>query len=1262
MLLLIARNGMAQHDTLTLPFSALTIEDGLSQGMVTGLTQDSSGFMWFATKDGLNRYDGYHITVFRNDPKDSLSLSDNYVSVVQYAPDGRLWVGTASKGVQVFDPTSETFSNRSLGPEGENSFVRDIAFGPRGVVWVATSAGLYKLTPRHDPRDPAEYSAIQVLDGQCSITLDHRGHVWGYLKRTASFRIIPNSDGPDKVDTIPLAEWTEGLWNPSLGSSVNGTIVADTITGRVFGVHPFFIAEYDTVSLRPRVLYRAPSPAALRFEPKDVAIDPTGGLWIGTNELWRFDLHTHRLSRVLPVDPNLRSMLDFAGVSRFDRNGLLWIATYGYGVLRYDPRIARFHTTPTGSVHWMAPTRNGGLIALQLDDVLRTYDRGSAQPRLRLDRHDAAVVRVFPEPQDRVESALQSADGSYWLCKGELARYDPVTARFSVFQVRPTVGPETDWRRGVFPLLAEGETAFWYGNNDVFQRFDRATGRTTSFRFPVPTDFSAYSFVQAIHRGTDGILWIGTVKGLFRLDPATSGWDHFQHDPADTTSLSNNGIFTLLADPVEPDRYLWVGTNGGGLNRFDKSNGVSKRYTTREGLPNDVVYGILADVPVSGAAGTGNYQLWMSTNKGIARFTPATGMFRNYGVRDGLQSDEFNRQAYCTLPDGTFCFGGVKGFNWFRPADLMDDSTALPIRITGIKLINRAVTFRDEGSPLSLPVWLTKGMRIPSSANMITFEFATMEFAAPDAHHYQYKLEGFDPDWIGSGTDHSAVYTNLDPGTYTFRVRGDNRDGIWDTNGASFELVVLPPWWRTWWAYLIYAGSIIGGVLVYIRTRTRILKRQKEHLERTVDQRTAELNQQKERAERLRERAEHSEQIKQQFLANMSHEIRTPMNAIMGMGNELRRNVHLPEQEHVIDAITSSSKNLLVIVNDILDLSKIEAGGLRLEKVPMDPRTVLHDVMEVLRFRAEESGSTLEVDVAPDVPLRVLGDPTRLHQVLLNLVGNAVKFTERGRVTVSVHVKRPRPEGSGEQLKDATMLQFSVTDTGIGIAPERLPFVFDEFTQAETDHTRIYGGTGLGLTICKRLVEMQGGTISATSTPGQGSTFTFTMPYPSIPVDAAATQPDNRPPTTDHRPPTTDNRQPFPGQRAGATANLHDLRILLAEDNKMNVMVARQELKHAIPGVHIDVAANGQLALEMVQANDYDLLLMDVRMPVMDGFATTRAIRALGGDKSRIPIVAMTANVIGQGSDCTAAGMDAYVPKPIQSEVLVARLREVLPH
>ncbi len=520
--------------------------------------------------------------------------------------------------------------------------------------------------------------------------------------------------------------------------------------------------------------------------------------------------------------------------------------------------------------------------------------------------------------------------------------------------------------------------------------------------------------------------------------------------PDDPNSLSADIVYTIAGDPQD-EYILWVGTNGGGLNRFDTRTGQVKRYSTTEGLPNNVVYGILAD---------DEGRLWMSTNRGISRFDPGTGTFRNFDASDGLQSDEFNRYSYCKLPDGTLFFGGVKGFNYFHPKDIQDDSTASAIRITGIKLINRPIDPRAEGSPLTVPAYLSEGLTIPHSTNMVTFEFASMEFSAPEEHRYQYKLEGFDPDWIMAGTDHSAVYTNLDPGTYTFRVRGDNRDGVWDSTGTTFRLIVLPPWYRTWWFYALCVLAVGGGILLYIR----LLTRQKRLLESTVAARTAELSKAKERAER-------SEKVKQQFLANMSHEIRTPMNAIVGMSNVLRRDADLPAQQEHLDAIATSSESLLGIVNEILDLSKIEAGRLELEKVPMEPRRVIAGVMEVMRFRAEEKGLTLEAVVAEQVPVHVLGDPTRLQQVLMNLVGNAIKFTETGHVRVALDVH--------EQLTEAVMLRATVTDTGIGIAPERLVRVFDEFTQAESDHARRFGGTGLGLTICKRLVEMQGGTITA---------------------------------------------------------------------------------------------------------------------------------------------------------------------------------------
>jgi CheY-like chemotaxis protein len=354
-----------------------------------------------------------------------------------------------------------------------------------------------------------------------------------------------------------------------------------------------------------------------------------------------------------------------------------------------------------------------------------------------------------------------------------------------------------------------------------------------------------------------------------------------------------------------------------------------------------------------------------------------------------------------------------------------------------------------------------------------------------------------------------------------------------------------------------------------------------------------------------------------------------------------------------VDAIATSSENLLGIVNEILDLSKIEAGRLEMEKVAMEPRAVVEKLVEVMRYRAEEKGLKLEVAVSNDVPTTVEGDPTRLNQVLMNLVGNAIKFTERGSIRIHMEVANTLPiapvssthrvdrNGPSDATGEVIGIRCTVTDTGIGIAPDRLARVFDEFTQAESDHTRRFGGTGLGLTICKRLVEMQGGTISATSEVGKGSSFTFTVPYALTIAGSDAKVQVVTP--------------------ALSRSRGNALRILLAEDNKMNVMVAQVELENLMPGLHLDVAANGRIAVDMLLTTDYDLILMDVQMPVMDGYEATRAIRAMAGGKSRIPILAMTANVMqAEVQQCLDAGMDGFIPKPFKQEELADAIGNVI--
>ncbi len=1219
----------AQEDTLFLPFRALTIEDGLSQGMVNCIIQDKYGFMWFATKDGLNRYDGYSFTVFRHDPQDTTTVRDNTIEVLYEDRAGLIWVGTNS-GLDVFDPATEVFHHFPCGGPGSSTLIdkegprtpigesqcatKAIAQDAAGHLWVSSGQGLYRIVPDRSGSSPAGPGARIDLVGVCPgvkmnwMVVDGAGVLLGTWSLTDTDLEVRTFI----VDTRDEARIAAMITDPQLllsspivagqGEEELAAFVTDTDRPLTYCLGRALLGAHDYENYVSAA--KTPHPGGWMNVIRPTS-DGRGALWATDHRLWRYDPRTRRVTRLMSASPDVMIEALLVVCLYRDRSGVMWMGTNGFGVLLYDPRGEPFHTHRLPSMRMMAPLRDGRMFAYTWGPLYYIFKDQHITP-FPIDAGGEGWDKDTYEP-----CVVEEGPGVRWSNLGNgLTRYDEHNGSSQRF-----ADPDLPVR---FPLHMQGDTLISFGSTNAFGRFNTRTKRFSSIPYPIPAEGGSFEFVQAISQDAQGSFWLGTMKGLLRLDPATRDWNHYASMPDDPRSLSADVIFCLHNDPKDAN-ILWVGTNGGGLNRLDKRTGQFTRFSTVDGLPNNVIYGLLAD---------DDGQLWMSTNKGIAQFDPLTHVVRSFDASDGLQGDEFNRYAFCKTADGTLFFGGVNGFNYFRPEELRPDTQPAVVHITDIKLTNRSIAFGAEGSPLTTPTHLTRELVFAyRDAAMLTFEFATMEFSEPEEHRYQYKLDGFDTDWIMAGKDRSAVYTNLDPGTYTFHVRGDNRDGLWDTEGTTLQLIVLPPWWRTWWFYALCVLAVGGGILLYIRSLTQ----QKKHLEITVAARTAELS-------KAKERAEHSERVKQQFLANMSHEIRTPVNAIAGMSTVLRRREHLPAQQEHLDAIATSSEALLGIVNEILDLSKIEAGKLHLEKVRMEPRTVIRSVIDVMRYRAEENGLKLDATIANNVPIAVMGDPARLQQVLMNLVGNAIKFTERGSVRITLDVQ--------ERLSDAVMLRCAVSDTGIGIAPDRLLHVFDEFTQAESDHTRRYGGTGLGLTICKRLVEMQGGTIGATSTPGEGSSFVFTVPY-ALDQDVSGVEAGGT--NTQHA-----TRQ--------HVTELSGLRILLAEDNKLNVLVAKEELADAIPGVVVEVAANGQVAMEMLRTNDYDLILMDVQMPVMDGYEATRAIRAMPSGKSRMPILAMTANVMqAEVQQCLDAGMNGFVPKPFKQEELVEAMRQVLP-
>jgi class 3 adenylate cyclase/CheY-like chemotaxis protein/ligand-binding sensor domain-containing protein len=1105
-------------------------------------------------------------------------------------------LGTASKGVDLFDRERQVFEHIDLGPEGNAAYVLGIDHDRIGNMWVATNAGLFKVTRTTISARGERLRVMRYFDKQCRITIDLEGNVWGYLMSSWAFRIRPAKTGPDGMDTLRMHGFGDQLWTSHRTRSANGSFVVDPSSGRVFGVFPYFIAEYDRRTLLPTVIHRVPIPSVTRLETERAHITNKGMMWIGANEVWRFDIRTGRMSRMLSTDPNQVGVMSAAVCTYVDRCGLVWIGTSGYGVLSYDPRTERFNSQLDGSVYWMQRTPDSRMVCQRPGRFLRVFDPLTGA--YSIDRSDASFRSRVDGAIRNTDAALQDGDGIFWMCKGGLVRYDPRSDDMREFPIISEEGVVLDQVTGAFPLYMEGDIALWFGGDSAFFRFDKRSHHFKGYPYPITPDHKPYRFVQSIHQDGSGILWIGTVKGLLRLDPRNGGWTRFQNVPGDPASLSFDLIFTVHPDPQDPERFLWIGTNGGGLDRFDKRTGHTIHFTEKDGLPNDVIYGILDD-----AKG----HLWMSTNKGLSRFDPATGRFRNFDAADGLQGDEFNRNSFCKLDDGRLFFGGINGFNYFDPQDLDEEPMAVDLVITDIKLINRSIDFRAKDPPLDAPPFLRDRMEIPYRINMVTFEFARMDHAAPRTHEYKYMLDGFDKDWILSGTNNSAIYTNLDPGEYVFHVRSGNGEGGWDEKPTSFALVVLPPWYRTWWFYGLASLLVLGAAVLYLRN----LSWQRTRLERTVRVRTLELSREKDRSDELlrnilpievaaelktigRSEARHYEKATILF---------SDFEEFIKVGEKLSPSELVEELNVCFNAFDRIMEKYGVEKIKTIGDSYMAAGG-----VP-DP----------------ESGKPIDVVLAGLEMQAIIAE-------------RRVEREASGRPFFQMRVGiNTGPVVAG--IVGSKKFQYDIWGDTVNIA-SRME------SSGEVGTVNISASTHAEVKDSKDLRFTDRGPVQA---KGKGELRMYFVDH----REGAA-----RPVSLLNGDTAKNDQQVRYVAKAEA---LHGLRVLLAEDNEFNVIVARGELEDLIPGVSVDVAQNGAIAVEMVQRNTYDLVLMDIQMPEVNGYEATLAIRALPGNRSNIPIVALTANTMQAERDrCREAGMDGFIPKPFKRKDLLGALQEVL--
>ncbi|MCB9276972.1 MAG: helix-turn-helix domain-containing protein [Lewinellaceae bacterium] len=1279
LLCLFLQAGVVLHSQ-NIRFERIPNELGLSQNFISALCFDKDGFLWVGTKDGLNRFDGYRFKVYQHDPFDSTSLSSNYIKTILEDSQGRLWAGT-TEGLNLFNREDESFQRlgapeKPFHPEQaitENfdglphGDINCILEDKLGNIWLGTMlGGLAKLEMPAGSRD-LEQAKITVFSSTgsenslwehsvTSMALDETGALWVHAYGKITVIKGSSTGGPYRIQRLNWADFDpqwknysqDDFWYTENGKKQVDHRFLQVLQGRDGAVWVMSAGGFGKwLPSGPRfALY------GLDINLKDYPVLPLAGaagrsLFDHNGRLWAtggwsvvlYDTLSHKIlvrnhlqDRAdigLPPGAGARSLLE-------GPNGNMWLGTNGNGLFKYTPGIQKFDGQ-NGTLLWKGNSvrticeTSDGIIWLGLTNLrLLRYDRksGIATP-LVLDK--SRWLRTYDDELDYVYAIAEAPDGNLW-----------IGAEQGLFRFRMNGSELADWdfyeiremkAKGLLSTIRDihidGQGQIWLLTPFEFGRFDPETGSFDGHDYLSLLGGERLSDAYpCIYQQRNGIFWLGTNWGLLRFDPKNNSFSHWANSPDKPESLSHNLIKCIHPDPRSPEQVLWIGTGGGGLNRFNLETGRFTHYKKQDGLPDNVVYGILSD-----AEG----YLWLSTNQGLSRFNPHDGTFKNYTTANGLQDNEFNSAAYFKAPDGELFFGGINGFNAFHPEAVKDNHFVPNVKITGFKVANQPVDFRTDGSPLHKPITETETIVLSWQDKVFSFEFASLDLTRPEQNQYAYQMEGFHDDWQYIGTERTATFTNLNPGEYTFRVKATNYDGVWNEQGASLTVIILPPWWRTWWAYCCYAILLATLILGLYRFQ---------------------LNRQLERAES--ERLKEMDTIKTRLYTNITHEFRTPLTVILGLTEQLSEDSEHwaigAEIKHKLKSgfslIHRNSNNLLRLINQLLDLSKLNSGAMKLNPVRSNIINYLQYLTESFYSVAHERGIRLTF-YSEAQGLEMDYDEEKIQNIVYNLLSNALKFTGKGGKAV-LHVNQT-------QRQEQPFLVLKVQDTGAGIPKGQLEHIFGRFYQADSSHTRKGEGTGIGLALTKELAELMGGSIGVESTPGVGTTFTVLLPVKREEGTPLAKTP----------PAITGIRSSVPGagpdvqlpeavdeeSLAGAGAGNDKPSLLLIEDNA--------DVTTYITGLlaaeyNIITAPDGQAGIEKAFEEVPDIIISDVMMPAKDGYEVCVTLKS-DERTSHIPIILLTAKA-AEADRITGLkqGADAWLMKPFNKEELFVRLEKLV--
>ncbi|TZF82782.1 response regulator [Pedobacter sp. BS3] len=1208
-----------------LTFSHLNVENGLSQSTVLAITQDSRGFIWFGTRDGLNRYDTREFRVYRNKPGDKASISSSYY-IIALLEDSRkrLWIGT-NHGLNRYIPESDSFEpilKDSVNTHNPKDKITCIYEDSDKNIWVGTGNGLNRLTANNKLEEyyPAGGGKIAAPENFINtIYQDKSGVLWigtskglKILERTPkgySFRSFlhsaadPGSISGNEITTI--AEDRQGnLW---VGTKNAGLNIFDRKTGN------FLHVKYqpgNTKSLSSDVI-------------RKIVVDKnTGHLWVAT---------INGLNYLDPVNksvvcykndsenPNSLSNNSIHDIYQ-DKNGVLWIGTMYAGVDIAYPDATPFeyfqHSTYKNSI-------SGNVISCIIEDDQHNLWIGTEGDGLNYYNIKTGKFTHFSYNQDAlglgsglVKTVYMDRRGDVWvgLHEGGLFRYNKPANAFSRVVLSSAGADKIS--QNIYCILEDHQGQLWIGTGtEGLYLVDRNTMqviRHFSANAPEKADRISDDYTRVIFEDSKHNIWLGTSSGLNLLPAGANGFVQYMADAKAATQLYADYINCITEDSKG---RIWIGTYRGGLSLYHPRQRDFTTFTPQNGLPSDNILGIVED-----DAGL----LWIGTDKGLSRFDPVKKTVRTYNVRDGLPGMEFHYNAALKTSSGRLYLGNYNGLVSFIPAQIKEYNLSSPLVFTGLKLFNRPVTIGDNSNLLRQDISYTQKLTFTHNQNVFTLNFATLNYIRSAKNQYAYKLEGFDKDWNYT-TNPEVTYTNLPAGRYQFKIK-NSTNGLDNGRYNSIAIEVLPAPWKTWWAYVLYAmtiGTILYFVIRFLRGQARLERElYYEHLEN------------------VRQKEMH--QMKLDFFTNISHEIRTPLTLILGPLEKLLSDTvnHLSLYTQV-KLVKNNADRLMRLINELLDFRKADTGNLKLSKSPTNLIAFSRDIFVSFEPMAQSRNIRYEFVCDTD-RIDVAIDRLQMEKVVFNLLSNAFKFTpDNEHITCLIRVNN-------------NQVELKVSDNGRGIPYADQDKIFTSYYQAGNQNMTI--GTGIGLALTRTIVQLHEGTITFESIPAQphspGRTC-FTVCLPLQEINIRDDYSDDGFPVTN----TVDEAYPASQQLTATDPAVATHHILLVEDNEEVRQFIRESLSE---NYIIHECVNGlqgwQTAVELIP----DLIISDVMMPEMDGIALSSKLKT-DERTSHIPIILLTAKAAHTHQvSGLETGADVYITKPFSIKLLELNIRNLI--